>query len=108
MQFCEQTHLESRGKFGDLRTTRSISTVISLVKAVVQVVVTQKAFLLLWAVMDILCRDTSVAAMASKEFVRQIQQSDLSPWQLLWCLSKMAQQVFMLSSPAVVSVREIC
>ena len=63
------------------------------IKAVVQIVIKHKEFPLMWTLMDILCRDSTVAATASKEVVTQIQRGVLTPWQLLWCLSKMAQKV---------------
>ena len=64
-----------------------------LVRHTVAAVVRHRAFTLLWKVMDILCKDTSLVASASKEFVLQLQQHALTPWRLVWCFTKMAQQV---------------
>ena len=72
-------------------------SLVTMADLLVQAVSRWNCFPILWAVLDILCKDTDSAPAASTVVAQQIIKSSFKPWRLLWCFSKMAQQATLLA-----------
>lgn len=67
----------------------------SSIRNIVVIATVWRVLPILWAALDILCKDTNKAAEASSATVKTIREM-VSPWRVLWYLSMVARQVYKL------------